>query len=110
MSGSNLPFPSIKGGSSNRDVRDFLINYLQWIEANIDATEATNLAEKFTGAGDQFLASDQAVWTEIYGASKGALVYQEVVRMRRDMRREMADQYVDVSLKHFKLDDYTNKY
>lgn len=97
------PVPSkIRPLSSNRDVRRFIIDLLQHIDANITSERAREMAEMFHGDGYEALELDGKVWENLFGETHGKLVYKRFVRLQNE--------YVDVSFNHPKVHVYTNIY
>lgn len=97
------PVPSkIRPLSSNRDVRRFVADLLQDIDANITSQRAREMAETFHGNGYDALELDGKEWEKLFGEIHGKLVYKRFVRFQNE--------YVDVSFNHSKVHVYTHIY
>lgn len=88
--------------SSNQDVRHFITNLLERIDANITNERAVEMAEMFSSDRDDALEADKKEWENLFGEILGALVYERFVRFQYE--------YVDVSFHYSKVHVYTKIY
>ena len=97
------PVPSkINPLSSNRDVRRYVADLLQDIDANITSERAVEMADMFHGNGYDALELEGKEWEKLFGKTHGKLVYKRFVRFQNE--------YVDVSFNHSKVHVNTNIY
>lgn len=97
------PVPTkIRPLSSNRDVRRYIADLLQHIDANITSERAREMAEMFQGNGYDALELDGKEWEKFFGDSLGKLVYKRFERFQNE--------YVDVRFNYSKVHVYTSIY
>ena len=107
------PVPSkIRPLSSNLDVRRYVADLLQNIDANITSERAREMAEMFHGNGYDALELDGKEWEKLFGEIHGKLVYKRFVRFKNEyfQNEYFENEYVDVSFNHSKVHVYTNIY
>ena len=90
-----LPYQSIPTASvidpksSNHDVRQFLADLLQDIDADITNDKAWEMARRFSGNGDNALVLKKEEWEKLFGETHGGLMFIRFNYLRI--------KYVDVS-------------
>lgn len=86
------PIPSrIRPQSSNNDVRRYVADLLQRIDADITTERSWEMAERFFGDGYDALELDRKEWEKLFGETHGNLVYKRFVRFQNE--------YVDVNFR-----------
>ena len=74
----------ITSRSSNKDVREFIANFLRYIDASITYVRSLKMAERFVGDEYDALELDGEEWEEMFGTIHGELVYKRFVRFRNE--------------------------
>ena len=92
----------IHPNSTNDEVREYLVNLLQGIDANITEERAREMAEKFYGYGEEALETHESEWRKLFGIPHGSLIFKRLLRFKLE--------YVDVSYNNFKFHKNTKIY
>ena len=101
---SDLVPSKIGPQSTNRDVRRYVVDLLQRIDADITSEKAWEMVEVLKGDGYDTLELDEKDWKELFGEIHGKLIYKRVVRFQNEF------EYVGVSFHHFKVHVHTDIY
>lgn len=97
-----MPVSPVSPRSSNKDIRQFLIHYLQKADEELSHERAAEIAKKFVGDGQDAFDTNLRDWINLIGNKYGQLVYQRLWQVKQ--------QYVDVSFDNFKFHNNTNVY
>ena len=81
--------------SSNQDVRRYVADLLQHIDADITSERAWEMVKILKGDGYDTLELDGKEWKKLFGEIHGKLIYKRFVRFQ--------DEYVDVSSNHSRV-------
>ena len=88
--------------SSNRDVRRFIADLLQHVDADITNDKAWEMARRFTGNGYDALEIEKEGWEKLFGETHGGLIFKRFYSFRI--------MYVDVSFNISTLSSFTQIY